>query len=1045
MIFNSKRLATFMAISIAVTSTPIVAAKEIDKVSYFKSQNNVVKTSNGIEIENDTTTSSNLDIDNNKYYGDGFEVEFNILQKYGKRFQGEIILTNTSDKKLENWNLKFDFTSKINNIWNAQILEHKDNMCTIKNSGYNQDINPGQSVKIGFEAENEGDIIFPTRYDIVTSNKDVENGKYSVDFKVTSDWKQKFNAEISITNNTDKTIEDWSLEFDFDRNIETFWTAEIVEREGNHYVIKNRGYNANILPGQTIVLGFSGNPGDVNAEPENYNLIEISLEDERQEIVYDGSEGFRQIKPSKYEDVEKQKITLENGNTIEIEYMKNEIIFLTEIGTNYDDIKKIVQKYDGVIVGYIEVMESYQVEFLDCTYEDLQDKIELLKTETGIDSDTVMLNYYKRIQTNAYTPDDPWGVIGPDGESKLKWDEENPGGNNWGVEAIKAPSAWEYNEYMETVPVGVIDTRAFNNEDLIYKKNDYNVSQNMNDHATHVSGIIGATPNNAKGITGVAWNAELYAYEYIDRNMEPGQSTKELSNTLMKALEDDVKIINYSGGYHDTYLKDVVLGNTEWWINDSNEIIGGTLSNALKKGQEFLIVCAAGNGVTNPNSVRPIENPEAKYTSEFTMINMPEIKDRIIVVGSLKNHGNGEYSIYKTSQGGDRVDVVAPGEHILSTIKGGYGFMGGTSMATPHVTGIASMVWGLDPSLTGAEVKDIIVRSSDRDIKGTDDKKYKMVNALKAVESTIENTVGMGIVKGVVKDAASGYKIPSARIRVDESKDYTGKIDGTFDISLTAGIKHKIKIQKHGYMDVYYHNVEVDKNEEINLEAIMQLPVEYENQKGKVKGNIVNAISGDNMPNLSIKIRNGMNNYNGELLQTVNTDPSGNFITGELKNGVYTGEISGEGIIKAYFSFVCIGEFNDVGTITVTPLLNEGEMRIVLSWGENPRDLDSHLSGEGQHIYFGNKTGIGVKLDHDDTNSYGPETITINTREIPDGTYSYRVHHFAGTGNISTSEAKVEVYMENKLIKEYYPPNDMTQGNWNILTLNISNGKININ
>lgn len=54
---------------------------------------------------------------------------------------------------------------------------------------------------------------------------------------------------IQITNNTDKTLEDWVLEFDFERKITNIWNAVIESHEGNHYVIRNDGYNANITAG----------------------------------------------------------------------------------------------------------------------------------------------------------------------------------------------------------------------------------------------------------------------------------------------------------------------------------------------------------------------------------------------------------------------------------------------------------------------------------------------------------------------------------------------------------------------------------------------------------------------------------------------------------------------------------------------------------------------------------------------------------------------------------------------------------------------------
>ena len=226
-------------------------------------------------IDTQTTTPGAIQINPNKYIGDGYEVEFKVTNQWTGAFNGEFVLTNTSDKPLENWTLKFDFQDEITNMWNAQIVTHEGNSYIIKNQGYNQDIAPGSSVNIGFQANWNDEISIPQKYDLLIAKQEVENTDYTIDFNVTSDWGQAFNGEISITNNTEETIEDWTLEFDFDRNIERFWTAEIVKHEDDHYVIKNAGYNANIAPGQTITLGFSGNPGNVDSKPTDYHLYKV--------------------------------------------------------------------------------------------------------------------------------------------------------------------------------------------------------------------------------------------------------------------------------------------------------------------------------------------------------------------------------------------------------------------------------------------------------------------------------------------------------------------------------------------------------------------------------------------------------------------------------------------------------------------------------------------------------------------------------------------------------------------------------------------------
>ena len=112
-----------------------------------------------------------------------------------------------------------------------------------------------------------------------------------------------------------------------------------------------------------------------------------------------------------------------------------------------------------------------------------------------------------------------------------------------------------------------------------------------------------------------------------------------------------------------------------------------------------------------------------------------------------------------------------------------------------------------------------------------------------------------------------------------------------------------------------------------------------------------------------------------------------------------------------------------------------GSAKIKLTWGSNPRDLDSHLTGPitgtGSnataatrfHVYYSNEGTLTsppfAELDVDDTSSFGPEVITINRFEA--GTYRYSVHHFTGTGSIFTSPARVELQLNGET-RVFTPP-----------------------
>ena len=120
-------------------------------------------------------------------------------------------------------------------------------------------------------------------------------------------------------------------------------------------------------------------------------------------------------------------------------------------------------------------------------------------------------------------------------------------------------------------------------------------------------------------------------------------------------------------------------------------------------------------------------------------------------------------------------------------------------------------------------------------------------------------------------------------------------------------------------------------------------------------------------------------------------------------------------------------------------------MRVVLGWGRSPSDLDSHMVYPGNHIFFSHKVGENGNLDVDDTDSYGPETITLSKRENG-RSYIYAVHDYSdkfdpNTYNLSNSEAKVFVYVGESLVRTYYVPKGQSGNLWTVFKVN-ENGAI---
>ncbi len=128
-------------------------------------------------------------------------------------------------------------------------------------------------------------------------------------------------------------------------------------------------------------------------------------------------------------------------------------------------------------------------------------------------------------------------------------------------------------------------------------------------------------------------------------------------------------------------------------------------------------------------------------------------------------------------------------------------------------------------------------------------------------------------------------------------------------------------------------------------------------------------------------------------------------------------------------------------TYAISPAMTSLDgMRVVLSWGEKPFDLDSHLIFPGGHIYFDSKEGTDANLDVDDTDSYGSKTVTISKKHFGES-YIYAVQDYSNKGlpnsnYLSASKAKVFVYVGSSLVRSYSVPAGKRGNIWTVFKLN---------
>ncbi|MFV0626040.1 MAG: tetratricopeptide repeat protein [Alphaproteobacteria bacterium] len=155
-------------------------------------------------------------------------------------------------------------------------------------------------------------------------------------------------------------------------------------------------------------------------------------------------------------------------------------------------------------------------------------------------------------------------------------------------------------------------------------------------------------------------------------------------------------------------------------------------------------------------------------------------------------------------------------------------------------------------------------------------------------------------------------------------------------------------------------------------------------------------------------------------------------------------------IIKAdgYSTLAVKCPCNDL-TYAISPKMkNLDGMRVVLTWGEYPKDLDSHLVFSSSHVFYQQKIGVEANLDVDDTDSFGPETITIEKKKQGEK-YYYGVHDYSNRGknlkNLSESGAKAFVYIGSTLIKTYSVPTNKKGSFWAVFYVNESGEIVDVN
>ncbi len=325
--------------------------------------------------------------------------------------------------------------------------------------------------------------------------------------------------------------------------------------------------------------------------------------------------------------------------------------------------------------------------------------LEVLKTayEQSPFVEAVEYNYLRPTLADAIVPNDP------------KYPEQ------WSLPLMKLPQAWAIEKGDRGIVIAIIDSGIdYKHDDLVPKawinpgevpengldddgngyvddiygwdftdapnlqaEGDYIEGDNEpideSGHGTHVAGIAGAMPDNGIGIAGVAWECPLMA---IRAGLSLGGSSRmqddDSAAAIIYAADNGASVINMS-----------------WGSERRSFVIQDAIDYAYARG--VILVAAAGNS----------QKPEAIFPAAYR---------KVIAVASTEQNQQRFYQ----SNFGASIDIGAPGNVILSTqINNQYRLLTGTSMASPHVAGVAALMLAKRPGLTHEEVRHILINTAD--------------------------------------------------------------------------------------------------------------------------------------------------------------------------------------------------------------------------------------------------------------------------------------------------------------------------------------------
>jgi hypothetical protein len=307
-------------------------------------------------------------------------------------------------------------------------------------------------------------------------------------------------------------------------------------------------------------------------------------------------------------------------------------------------------------------------------------------------------------------------------------------------------------------------------------------------------------------------------------------------------------------------------------------------------------------------------------------------------------------------------------------------------------------------------------------------------------DSTLVTVVASGTsaISGTVVNGQNGAGLQGVSVKVvatngDTVASVVTGADGSYTTPPVAAGSYTLVASLNGYVSAVAFNT--DATGGAATAPTIPLVPDF-GTTGNITGGVSDATTGSLISNPTLEIRAGVNATTGTPLATTTGDVESVYFFNNLPHGTYTITAIAPGYVTGSVTTVALADLTtDAPGIILSPV-GAGIARVVLTWGAAPSDLDAHLTGPDSttgnrfHVFFGDQGRSDslphAALDIDNTDGFGPETITI-TKQFS-GVYRFSVHDYTNSdlnpsSALAGSGARVQLFLNGALSKEFFVPN----------------------